>query len=286
MRLLILILISQIALTAPSQGFLWFGKKKPVIEKEILLNEEVLINNKYKSKDGIFEIKLAIHIPPNGDEVKIISFDDELNELQIDQVNWLVEKSPNKKITHRLFKPDLIKPYETKVDVNEVYENYAVDFNPDKAYDRIAEDKHIINKSFSFHKSEIFQENKEKIAHFLEITFSNGMKKSIRIEEKIYQEPINVMTGVFPKQGEDSEHNPYAKYEEILKGNQGLDEDQAAEAAKQAAQDFGDGGYSPLEYKVLPEAGIPEGQASDFYTDMSPDGQDMDESILELYGDE
>lgn len=289
MRFLLVILVSQIAFSAPSQAFLWFGKKnKEATEssKEVLLNEEVIINNKYKSADGIFEIKLAIHIPPNGEDIRIISFDDELNKLQIENVNWIVERSPDKKVTHRLFKPSLIRPYETKTEVNEVYENYAVDFNPDKAYDRIAEDKHMINKSFIFKKSDVFKENKEKIAHFLEITFSNGMKKSIRIEEKIYQEPINVMSGIFPSEEDENGNNPYEKYEEIIKGNQGLDESQEAEAAMQEIRDFGDGGYSPLEYKVLPENGVPAGQASDFYTDSSPDGRSMDESILELYDSE
>lgn len=287
MRLLLLILVSQIAFSSPSQAFLWFGKKdQNESKKEVLLNEEVVINNKYKSNDGIFEIKLAIHIPPQGEDLRIISFDDELNKLQIENVNWLVERSPNKKITHRLFKPSLIKPYEIKTEVNKVYENYAVDFNPDKAYDRIAEDKHMVNKSFIFKKADIFRENKEKIAHFLEITFSNGMKKSIRIEEKIYQEPINVTSGIFPSTEDENGNNPYEKYEEIIKGNQSLEEDAEAEAAMKDIKDFGDGGYSPLEYKVLPENGIPSGQTSDYYTDMSPGGQEMDESILDLYDEE
>ena len=176
-------------------AFKWFwqkDKKASESQEEVLLNEEVVINSKYRSVDGIFDVKLIIHIPHNSEEVKVISFDDELNEVQIDQINWLVEQNPNKKIIHKLFQPVIIKAYKTETNVNEAYESHAVDFNPDKAYDRIADDKHLVNKSFSFEKKKIFKNNKERIAHFLELTFSNGLKKSIRIEEKIYQEPIDI----------------------------------------------------------------------------------------------
>lgn len=281
MRFLSLILLTILVSNLGAEAFLWFGKKDKENKKEILLNEEVLIDSKYQSYDGIFKIKLAIHIAPNSSEIKIISFDDELNEFQIDKVNWIVEQRPDEAKLHKLFKPRKIEPIQTSIEVNELYESYSVDFDPNKAYDRISDNKHILNKYFIFKKDKVFKENKEKIAHFLEITFSNGMKKLIRIEEKIYQEPIDVTTGIFPKDRTQEEHNPYAKYEEINNANKDLDARQAAEKARKEILEHGDGGYSPLEYKVLPEAGVPAGSVNDYYTD--PGGQNTDETFLDLY---
>jgi hypothetical protein len=68
-------------------------------------------------------------------------------------------------------------------------EQMALAYDPTSAYDRIVEDKHVINKSFFFNKAEIFTNLEKEFAHFLEIEFAGNIKKQLRIDSQIYLKP-------------------------------------------------------------------------------------------------
>jgi hypothetical protein len=271
---------------------IWNPFKKPEKPRniaELLLNEEVVIDSKYRSVDRLFHIKLAINIPSSFEDLKITSFNDELNEIQIEKVNWIIEQKPDMKKTHKLFQPKLVQAYKSEKLVDSKSELMYIDYDPDKAYDRISDEKHMVIRNFYFPRSEVFTGNNESIAHFLELTFNNGMKKSIRIEEKLYQEPIKITDGIFPNQNLYGDLSPYLKYEERKAQEKLLDEKlrKEADSIKKRNLEANNAGYNPMEYGSLPSSFMSAGDSvRDFYTDQSESGQKIDQQLMNIFDSE
>jgi hypothetical protein len=292
MPILCIIFILQLTCSYPAYAF-WNPFKKTQVARnytELLLNEEVLINSKYRSVDGIFHIKLAINIPSDAEDLKITSFVDEMNELQIENVNWIVEQRPDKKKTHKLFQPRIVKAYKSEKLIDSKAEVMHIDYDPDKAYDRISDDKHMIVRTFYFTRADIFGENKERVANFLELSFNDGLKKSIRIEEKLYQEPINITDGIFPNQDLYGDSNPYLKYEERMAQEKALEakSQQSLDMIKKMNHEQNNAGYNPMEYSSMPAGVMPvnESGVRDFYTDQSPEGIMIDQQLMNIFDSE
>ena len=107
-----------------------------------------------------------------------------------------------------------IQAYKTDEMVNKIAEAYTMESNPSQAYDRVTEDKHIINKNFYFKKDEVLGENEKQIAQFLELSFSGALKKKLRIDEKLYEEPSQIVPELFKKPDESELYDGYKKFEQ------------------------------------------------------------------------
>ncbi|MBT6843937.1 MAG: hypothetical protein HOA17_09140 [Candidatus Melainabacteria bacterium] len=195
--LLTIVLISQILCPISAQAFFWNRKKKnqpaPV---KVLINEEVLINGKFKGSHGgdsvlsqILELRLAIHIPRDNDSLTITTLYDEASENPIETITWLREGKKGK--SYRA------KPYKTESLINKRLEEMAISYNPSLAYDRISENKHVINKVFHFKQSEAIGERDKEIAHFLDLDMPGNKgprSKRIRIDNKLYYREAPIAT--------------------------------------------------------------------------------------------
>lgn len=244
-----------------AQAFLWFGKKSKTQDKpKVLINEEVLIHGKFKGQGSpdqvlsqILELRLAIHIPRDSDELTITTLYDEASENPIEQITW-VREGKNRGIvkTH---------PYKIEEIVNHKLEELSINYNPSLAYDRITEGKHVINKSFIFKQSDAIGDREKPIAHFLELQIpaKSGAKiKRIRIDNKLYyQEPQIITTIPGPheiKQSKRKRKEEEAKRQRQLQQEQALQSQRQAQLRAEHEQEMAD-----LQYAIQQMNGAGEG---------------------------
>ena len=218
---LTLVLISLFLYPNCAQAFFWNKKTKDQAAAiKVLINEEILINGKFKGSNGgdsvlsqILELRLAIHIPRDQESLTITTLYDEASENPIETITWLREGDKGK--TYRA------KPYKTESIINKRLEEMSISYNPSLAYDRISENKHVINKIFHFKQSEAIGERDREIAHFLDLDMpgNNGPRsKRIRIDNKLYYreapiaiipEPIKLKQSRKQKKQEDEQRANY-----------------------------------------------------------------------------
>lgn len=194
----------------PCSAFWIFSKKKQKKDPALkfLINEEFIIKrNLVNEKDENYEVALAIYIPREKDFVTIFNTKDESNNKAIENINWIAESSKKKA------KPVFEKPFQIKKEVNQNAENLAMNFDPTKAYDMVTEKKHIYNQLFFYKQSNIFLEEKKPRAHFLEISFSDGEIGKIRIDDNLYNRPLDLVPQLFQKKDKDLLEEQYKQYE-------------------------------------------------------------------------
>lgn len=174
------------SLIAIQPGFALFGSSEKTHEhKELYIQNHSNIDKKFRAADGsVYNLKLELFIPhPENGDIVVSTFYDEASERSIEDIAWI--NVSNKNIEKR------IEKFSTRKEVNKVYEQLAIDHNPGLAYDRLTQEKHIINKLFYFHKNDIIGKkiNSKNVGeNFLEISFSNKDKKRIDVNKYVYQE--------------------------------------------------------------------------------------------------
>lgn len=179
-------LVILFSLIAIQPCFALFGKSEKTHEhKELYIQNHSNIDKKFKAADGsVYNLKLELFIPhPENGDIVVSTFYDEASERSIEDIAWI--NLSNKNLEKR------IEKFSIRQEINKVYEQLAIDHNPGLAYDRLTQEKHIINKLFYFHKNDIIAKkiNSKNIGeNFLEISFSNKDKKRIDVNKYVYQE--------------------------------------------------------------------------------------------------
>ncbi len=174
------------SLIAIQPGFALFGgSKKKHERKELYIQNHSNIDKKFRAGDGsVYNLKLELFIPhPENGDIVVSTFYDEASERSIEDIAWILV---SKKGVERK-----VEKFSMRQEINKVYEQLAIDHNPGLAYDRLTQEKHIINKLFYFHKNDIIGKkiNSKNIGtNFLEISFSNKDKKRIDVNKYVYQE--------------------------------------------------------------------------------------------------
>jgi len=201
LRLLILFLL--ISSNLQAQAF-FFKKKGPPKAKVQLIKPQVLIEDRYQGSTGITYVKLIIDAPNTSPLIRVISFVDELDNQGVEKIVWLVKDSQAKKKEEKNTPESLkgfrrVLPSKTEKFINKAVENYDIDYDPTKAYERSLWDKHLLSLAFFFDKQMIFGDNKKKRQHLLELTYNDGSKKALRIDDKIYTDETKDMPFVDPK---------------------------------------------------------------------------------------
>lgn len=179
---LTIFLISIFITQNANAAFLDFFKKKPKPDKKFFIQNQVSINKKFESQNGTrYDLRLNIDIPydANG-AITVAAFYDEASEQAIEDIAWIiVHKTKETKIPRSVVKQE----------INKVYEQLAINQDPSLSYDRITEEKHIINKYFLFPRKSIIPEVislKTIRENYLEITFADSSIKRIAINKYIY----------------------------------------------------------------------------------------------------
>lgn len=211
-------LVLLILLLEPNSAQAFFGKKKAKKEApKALVNEEVLIHGKYRDNQDetvlskILELRLAIHIPRDQDSLTITTLYDEASENPIEKITWLREGEKGEAIT--------AYPFKTESIINKKLEEMSISYNPSLAYDRISENKHVINKIFYFKQAEAIGDRAKPIAHFLDLHMPGDhgpSQKRIRIDDKLYyQEPQVAFIPQAPKKKEKSKAEKAAELRQV-----------------------------------------------------------------------
>ncbi len=210
-RVLILITLALSLSPTPAQAFFKFFQKKKAVIQAARPNPEIMISEQYSnSQDAnspvVLDLRIAIRIPPDQAFITITTLYDEVTENPIELITWVRESGKNKTINR-------IKPFKIDQVLNQNMESIAIEYNPTLAYDRIYDNKHIINKTFYFNQLEVFDPKIKADAQYLEIFMpgAQGTKtKSIRIDDRLYAPiapivPIPQATAPVPQ----SNHNFY-----------------------------------------------------------------------------
>ena len=192
MKTVLLILILMLV-TMPAQAFRLF-RHKDQTPSQTIINEEILIEGKFANSSNskinpttVLDLRIAIHIPRDEQPLTITTLYDEINENPIEQITWVVDQGKKQK-------PIKIKAFKIDQIINQKIESIAMEYNPTLAYDRINDNKHIINKTFYYDKATIFKNTSNKPKLFLElyIPATKGLKtKSIRIDEQVYTSTLD-----------------------------------------------------------------------------------------------
>lgn len=178
-------LILLLAFQLPCLALFGFGKKKkkkdqPLVIEEYFLNDQTIIQKQFKSQlseEEIYDINIVIEMPYAKNHMEISTILDELNKHQIKNIRWMVPGEESTK-TYASFK--------VEQEVNESREKNSIDADPVAAYDRLSEGKHIVTQTFFFEKEKILGPDLKKKEHRLELSFADGSRKAIRIDNYIF----------------------------------------------------------------------------------------------------
>lgn len=229
----------------PAQAFRLFHRPNKA-PQQIGLNEEILIEGKFGNPTTsklnpimALDLRLAIHIPRDQEYLTITTLYDEINENPIEQITWVVDQGKKQK-------PIKIKAVKIDQVINQKIESIALEYNPTLAYDRINDNKHIINKTFYYQQAAIFGDisKKPNLSLELYIPGSQGLKtKSIRIDEQIYTSiPKAVEPKLTPTETINNRPrvNPNAAARNAIPQTapQGMEIDPDLEYARQQLNDF------------------------------------------------
>lgn len=189
LKLVVLFTLLVSALMPVGAFFPFFKKKKQQVIEPLHINEEFLVQKNTEVDGVLYPIRFAVYIPRNNEFIKLSALYDELSQEPITNVTWITE-AKNKKSKA----PVVIKAIKTETQILEKMEQLALAYDPSSAYDRITEDKHVINKSFFFNRAEVFGEINRPIAHFVELEIGGNTKQQFRIDDEIYLKPAPIIT--------------------------------------------------------------------------------------------
>ncbi len=202
----VVVLIAVMSQSSCLAFWIFSKEKKEAKEPEFIINEEFVIKKQLNEKEQEYEVALAVYIPREQDFISIFNTKNESNPRAIENIIWIAE-APKKKQS-----PVYEKPFQVKTEVNHSAEQITVQFNPTQAYDMFTEKKHIYNQLFFYKQSNIFKDEIKKRAHFLEISFSDGNRSKVRIDDSLYTSPFNVVPKLFEKKDKDLLEQQYQEY--------------------------------------------------------------------------
>jgi hypothetical protein len=173
-------------LVLPAKGFKKIFGTKKTPKPNIFLKDSFLIEKNIVLDGELYALRLGYATAPNLDEILVSAVYDELLQKPITNISWITQdpKSSKKPATN-------IQAFKTQQSILKQMEEMAQALDPNSAYDRIINDKHLIKKDFFFKKSEIFDMSKtlEEKKQILEINFlskNSNLKFPLDISQEIY----------------------------------------------------------------------------------------------------
>lgn len=173
-------------LILPAQAFKKIFGTKKTPKANIFLKDSFLIEKNIVLDGELYTLRLGYATAPNLDEILISAVYDELLQKPITNISWTSQDLQSSKKPASNF-----KAFKTQQSILKQMEEMAQALDPNSAYDRIIDDKHLIKKDFFFKKSEIFDMSKalEEKKQILEINFlskNSNLKFPLDISQEIY----------------------------------------------------------------------------------------------------
>jgi len=173
-------------LVLPAQAFKKFFGTKKTPKPKIFLKDSFLIEKNIVLDGELYTLRLGYATAPNLDEILVSAVYDELLQKPITNISWTTQDLKSSKKPASDF-----KAFKTQQSILKQMEEMAQALDPNSAYDRIIDDKHLIKKDFFFKKSEIFDMSKalEEKKQILEISFlskNSNLKFPLDISQEIY----------------------------------------------------------------------------------------------------
>ena len=179
-------------LVLPAQAFKKFFGTKKTPKPKIFLKDSFLIEKNIVLDGELYTLRLGYATAPNLDEILVSAVYDELLQKPITNISWTTQDLKSSKKPASDF-----KAFKTQQSILKQMEEMAQALDPNSAYDRIIDDKHLIKKDFFFKKSEIFDMSKalEEKKQILEISFlskNSNLKFPLDISQEIYFKQLPV----------------------------------------------------------------------------------------------
>jgi hypothetical protein len=152
----------------PGQAFKKIFADSKKAKTKILLKDSFLVEKNIVLAGELDTLRLGYATAPELDEILISVVYDELLQKPITNITWQTQELKNSKVPARN-----TQSFKTQQTILKQMEEMAQGLDPNSAYDRIINDKHLIKKDFFFRKSEIFDMSKtlEEKKQILEINF-------------------------------------------------------------------------------------------------------------------
>lgn len=179
-------------LILPVQAFKKIFGTKKTPKPNIFLKDSFLIEKNIVLDGELYTLRLGYATAPNLDEILVSAVYDELLQKPITNISWITQDLKSSKKPASDF-----KAFKTQQSILKQMEEMAQALDPNSAYDRIIDDKHLIKKDFFFKKSEIFDMSKalEEKKQILEISFlskNSNLKFPLDISQEIYFKQLPV----------------------------------------------------------------------------------------------
>ena len=163
-----------------------FKKKSGKNKAQVFLKDSFLLEKNIVLDGELYALRIGYALVPNSDEMIISTVYDELLQKPINNILWQTTEIKASKIPPKSYTPHKIEQVILKQ-----MEEMAQTLDPNLAYDRFINDKHLIQKKFFFKKSEIFDMSKplQEKKQILEINFlakNANLKFPLDISELIY----------------------------------------------------------------------------------------------------